>query len=121
MSPRLAAQFSAHLVRDPDPGLLAGYLDKFTREGPPLTAETLPLYHATFLAAVLAGDKERAERIATRINRFANTDSKSLRGLAELLAAGPADEHLLRILPLVPLPTEAVYAVLDRPRLAAKK
>ena len=121
MSPRLAAQFSAHLVRDPDPGLLAGYLDKFTREGPALTAETLPLYDATFLAATLAGDKERAERIATQVNRFTKTDSKSLRGLAEALSAGPADEHLLRILPLVPLPTEAVYAVLDRPRADPKK
>ena len=121
MAPRLAAQFCAYLIASPDPGLLARYFDKFLREEPPLSAETLPLYQATYLAAALAGDTGRAEKIATRIMQFTGSDARVIRGLLELLQAGQPDARLARILPLVPLPTEVVYAINERCSAAAKK
>jgi hypothetical protein len=121
LSPRVTAQFCAHLIRNPDPGFLAEFGDKFVGEGPSLSAETLPLYHATYLAAALAGDQERAGKILAQINRFTGADSRVLRGLAELLATGQADARLTRMLPLVPLPIEVVYAALERSWAPAKK
>ena len=121
LSPRLCAQFSAFLISDPEPGLLAAYFDKFMQEGPRLTAETLPLFDAAYLAAVLANDKERTEKIAAQLMQFTHSDVRVQRGLADLLLAGQMDSRLARILPLVPLPTEAVYAVLARPAALEKK
>ncbi len=121
MAPRIAAQFCAYLISNPDPGLLARYFDKFTREGPTLAAETLPLYHATYLAAATAGDNVRAEKIAAQIMQFTGSDARVVRGLAELLQAGRPDARLSRILPLVPLPTEVVYAALERHSVLTKK
>jgi hypothetical protein len=114
LAPRIAAQFCALLINNPDPGLLARYFDKFTREGPPLANETLPLYQATYLAAATAGDRMRAEKIAAQIMQFTGSDARVLRGLAELLQTGRPDARLARILPLVSLPTEVVYASLER-------
>jgi hypothetical protein len=42
-----------------------------------------------------------------------------LRGLGELLKGRGADPRLPRILPLVPLPTEVVYAILERQAVPA--
>jgi hypothetical protein len=121
LTARSVAQFCAYLISDPDPGLWPRFFEKFIREGPSLTTETLPLYHATFLAAELAKDQARAEKIATLITRFTGSDSRTLRGLAELLQARQPDERLARILPLVPLPTEVVYAALEHHPAPVKK
>jgi hypothetical protein len=120
LTPRLAAKFCAFLIASPDPGLLARYLAKFTRDGPAVSAETIPLYQAGYLAAGLAGDKAGAERLRGEITRFTSSDARVLGGLLELLKSGKRDPRLARILPLVPLPTEVVYAILERPALAPK-
>ena len=114
MAPRIVAQFCAYLVNNPDPGLLARYYDWFLAAGPPVNVDTVHLYHATYLAAILTGDAGRAEQIAQRIGQFTTTDAQALRGLGEMLKGRTADPRLLRILPLVPLPTEVVYAILDQ-------
>lgn len=122
MTPRLAAKFCAYLVAYPDPGLLARYLDRFTAQGPAIAGDTIPLYQAGYLAAALAGDTRRADLIRADITRFTSSDARVLNGLVELLQRRqPPDGRLARILPLVPLPTEVVYAILERPSGAASK
>ena len=115
MAPRIVAQFCAYLVNNPDPALFARFFDRFIAAGPPVSADTVHLYHATYLAAILNGDAGRAEQIARRIGQFTTTDAQALRGLGEMLKGRTADPRLLRILPLVPLPTEVIYALLDQP------
>lgn len=114
MNQRLAAKFCAHLITNPEPGILARYLDRFAAQGPALSADTIPLYHAGYLAAALAGDTVRADRIRGDITRFTASDARVLDGLAGLLRGGRTDPRLARILPLVPLPTEVLYAILER-------
>ena len=118
MAPRVAAQFCAYLINHPDPRKLADYFDKFASEGPPLSGETMPLYQATYLVAARAGDTGRADRIAARIMQYTASDARVLHGLAKLLESKAPDPRLPRILPLVQLPTEVVYAILDRPPVA---
>ena len=120
MLPRLSAQFCAYLIAHPAPGPLASYCDRFVAQGPALTAETIPLYQATYLAAALAGDDTRAEKIRAQIMRFTSSDARVLNGLVELLKAGKPDPRFARILPLVPLPTEVIYAILERGRAARR-
>ena len=84
------------------------------RQGPPISADTVPLYQASFLAAALANDSTRAEKIRAKITEFTASDARVLRGLVELLKIGKPDPRFARILPLVPLPTEVIYAILER-------
>jgi hypothetical protein len=114
LTPRLANQFCAYLINNPSPSLLAGYADRLARQGPPISADTVPLYQASFLAAALANDSTRAEKIRAQITAFTASDARVLRGLVELLKIGKPDPRFARILPLVPLPTEVIYAILER-------
>ena len=114
LTPRCVALFCASLVEEPAPDLLVRYLDRFQTKGPALTNETLPLYHATYLAAVLGGEKARAEKIVEAINRYTHSEAKSLRGLGEALNAPGEAPRVNLILPIVPLPLEVVYALRQR-------
>ena len=114
MAPRIVAQFCAYLLAYPDPGAVARYYDNFARRGPPLTNESIALYQATYLVLALAGDTVRAEETRARIAKLTSSDARVLIGLAELLKLNKADPRLSRILPLVPLPTEVVFAILER-------
>jgi hypothetical protein len=111
LTPRLVALFCASLAEEPVPDLLGRYLDRFQRQGPALSNETLPLYQASYLVAVLGGEKDRAEKIVATINRFTSSDAKTLRGLAEALTSPKMAPQVNLILPLVPLPMEVVYAI----------
>lgn len=114
MAPRIVAQFCAWLIVHPDPELFVRYYDQFEKAGIPLDANTVALHQSTFLAAVAAGDVTRTETLAQRITQYTASDARVLRGLGELLRAPDSDARLPRILPLVPLPTEIVYAILNR-------
>ncbi len=115
LTPHLAALFCAFLLERPADKLLPLYLDRFLQAAPPLTRETLPLYHAVFLVAELGGQPERARQLSDLIARFPPTNAQPLHELADILKrkASPAP-----MLPLVPLPLEAVYAIQES---AAKK
>jgi tetratricopeptide (TPR) repeat protein len=114
LSPPLATQFCAYLVSHPDPALFASFSARFETTGMPVNADTVSLYHAAYLAAVLAGDAPRADQLLARITQYTASDARVLRGLGELLGKQAGDSRLPRILPLVPLPTEVTYAILER-------
>ena len=114
MAPRIIAQFCAYLVNRPDPVLFARFHARLAAANLPVNAETVPLHQAVYLAATLAGDAMRAEQVITAINQYTSSDARVLRGLGQLLKTPGLDPRLPRILPLVPLPTEVVYAILDR-------
>jgi tetratricopeptide (TPR) repeat protein len=115
VTPRLAAQFFAWLVQAPDASAFGHFADRFLARGPALTNETLDLYHAGYLAAVLCGDGTRAARFNDLIMRFTGSNARALNTLGEALARGPGRPPLLpQLLPLVPLPIEVTYAILGR-------
>lgn len=115
MTPRLAAQFCAWLILSPDRQAFARYADRFQHFGPPVSADTLPLYHANYLAAVACRDTARAEQIAGAITHFTAANGKAMRAVADLLAQGAGHAQVAQLLPLVPLPVEVIYAILERP------
>ncbi|MDQ5977397.1 MAG: hypothetical protein QG602_369 [Verrucomicrobiota bacterium] len=121
LSPRLAAQLAACFVRHPEPAGLARFLDRFLQHGPALTGDSLPLYHAAYLAAVAGQDKARSEHTAAVIARFTSSDAKALRVVAGLLTVPGNNDQLTQVLPLVPLPLEVIYALLERPTLSERK
>ncbi len=114
MTPRLAAKFCAYLIAHPNPTLVARYLARFNRDGPVISAESLSLFQANFLLAALTGDKDRTELIRADISRYTQSDARVLYGLVEILRSGKRDPRLSRILPLVSLPIEVIYAILKK-------
>lgn len=121
LTPRLSAQFSAWFIRQPDPVALARYVDRFLQHGPAISNDALALYHATYLAAVLSRDNTRAEQVAAVITRFTKSDAKALRAVAEALPNPANTAQLGQLLPLVPLPLEVIYAILERPLPPARR
>lgn len=121
MTPRLAAQFCAWFIQSPDPAAFARYAERFRRHGPPVTAETLPLYHANYFAAVACGDTARAEQTAAAITSFTAANARAVRAVAELLAKGGNHAQVSQLLPLVPMPVEVIYAILERPAPTPRK
>jgi hypothetical protein len=114
MTPRLAAQFCAWFIESPDAEAFGRYADRFDASGPALNSDSLPLYHANYLAAVMSGDAARADRLAAAITRSTSADAKALRAVGELLARGAGRTQLTQLLPLAPLPVEVSYAILER-------
>lgn len=121
VTPRLAAQFCAWFIREPDADAFARYADRFLQHGPGLTGDTLPLYHASYLAAILSRDQVRAEQIAAAVARFTSSDVKALRAIGEVLPNPANAAALAQLLPLVPLPLEVIYAILERPAAPPKQ
>lgn len=114
LAPRSAARLCSHLLTNPDPTLAARYGAHFERDFPEPAAESLALFHASYLVATLNGDTALAERLLAKTRRFTNSDSRALTSLASLLPLRGPDARVTRIMPLVPLPVEVIYAVLER-------
>lgn len=114
MAPRIITQSCAWLIVHPDPALFARFFERYAAAGLPVDAKTVALHQAVYLAAVAAHDVNRAEETVKRITQYTASDARVLRGLGELLSAPATDPRLPRVLPLVPLPTDIVYAILDR-------
>jgi hypothetical protein len=119
MAPRIVAQFCALLIARPDDAFFARYADRFAAAALPVNSGSISLYHATYLAAIACGDNHRAAELVAKIAEYTSSDARVLRGVGELLKRHPADPRLSRILPLVPLPTEVIYAIWDRPTAPA--
>ena len=114
LNPRLVVLFCASLVEQPAPELLPRYLDHFMQDGPAVSNETLPLYQASYLVAVLGRDSARAEKCLAAITKFISSDARTLRGLGEALKSPQPAQQVDMILPLVPLPLEVVYSIRQR-------
>lgn len=121
MTTRLGTLFCAHLLEQPERVLLARFLDRFLQQGPALSNETLPLYHAAYLAAMSGGETIRAKKIAEAISHFTTSEVRTLRTLGGLLQSGAPSQQIAQIMPLVPLPLEAVYAIHLRPPASATR
>jgi hypothetical protein len=67
-----------------------------------------------YLVVASSGTPEQADLLAARIGQLTSSDARVLRGLGDLLRKPGPDSRLTRVLPLVPLPTEVVYAIVER-------
>jgi tetratricopeptide (TPR) repeat protein len=114
MAPRVIAQFCAFLIGQPDAADAHRYYARFAAAAPALGPDSVALYQATYLAVAASGDDSAAEEIRRQITQFTASDARVLRGLVELLKAGRPDPRLSRVLPLVPLPTEVMFAIVER-------
>ncbi|MEI6107448.1 MAG: tetratricopeptide repeat protein [Opitutae bacterium] len=115
LSVRLAGKCCAYLIAQRRSEMAPPFLNLFIHAGPPLTEETVPLYQAAYLTAALAGETVHQEAIRAQLMHFTSSDTRVLHGIYQVLKPGKPDPQLARILPLVSLPLEVVYAILELP------
>lgn len=121
LTPTLVTRFCTWFIESPDPAAFARFATRLERNGPKLDGSTLPVYHALYLSAIACKDTTRAGQIAAQITAYTSGNAKALHTLAELLARGSTGQHVSQLLPLVPLPVDVIYAILDRPAPPARK
>jgi hypothetical protein len=121
MNSRLATLVSAHLITHPAATRSEEFLRRFIQEPPALTDDTLAIHHAAYLLATLRSQGATAEAILRPITTFTKSDARPLRGLAQLVQSGAPAREVRQVLPVVPLPIEVVYALLERPEKAASR
>lgn len=115
LTPRLATLFCAYLAEPRQAGIAPRFLQRFAAAGPAISEESLPVYQAVYLVAAAGGDPAQADQIAAAIKSLTGSDAKALHELGSLLKARAPAGEVAQFLPLVPLPLEMVYAILERP------
>jgi len=80
----------------------------------PISSETASAWFSLLCTAGAVGDRERLQEITERIKDAAKTPFVSL-GLVEAFFRGPTSERrIIPFLPILPLPIEVTYALLER-------
>jgi tetratricopeptide (TPR) repeat protein len=110
----LVARFCAHFLRHPDRALHARFADRLVREGPKASPESFPVFAALLLTSARCGDPERMAYVGEIIRRDIQVDSRALLTLAGIVQRDEVGRRLDLLLPSVPLPTEVMYALLER-------
>ncbi len=105
---------AAHLIRHPNPGLLAQVFDKFMGANVPVNSDSAGIYLSLFCAAGAGQDWGKAHAISGRLRR-ATGGTFVMLGLMESFFRGDATQtRISAFLPTVPLPLEVNYALLER-------
>ena len=113
-SPSLINLLCAHLIRHPDVSLFSQLWGKVTAAQLPMNSETASAWFSLLCTAGAVGDRERLQEITERIKDAAKTPFVSL-GLVEAFFRGQTSERQsIPFLPILPLPIEVTYALLQR-------
>lgn len=104
----------AHLIRHPNPALFLQLWQKVLREPPPLNTENAGAWFSLLCAAGTVGDHDRLRELTTQLKNAANTPFHALT-LVEAFFRGETAERRINIfLPVVPLPLDVTYALIER-------
>ncbi|MSU48156.1 MAG: hypothetical protein EXS37_03540 [Opitutus sp.] len=104
----------AHLIRNPDTAIFDRLSKKVEREQLPLSTETAGAWFSLLCTAGAVGDKVRLHEITARLKQASNSPFKAL-DVAEAFFRGETnDRRITMILPILPVPLEVSYALLER-------
>jgi len=104
----------AHLIRHPNQSAFDRLWDKMDRLGVPINDETAGSWFSVMSSAGAVGDTTRLHQLVARLKSSANTPFVAL-GVVEAFFLGElTDRRITVLLPLLPLPLEVTYALLER-------
>ncbi|HVS53340.1 MAG TPA: hypothetical protein VHD62_13370 [Opitutaceae bacterium] len=104
----------AHLVRYPDRALFQQLFDAFVRRKPPLDSDTAGVWFSLLCTAGAVGDDARLHTLASQLKQASATPFLAL-GVVEAFFVDPANQRrVTSVLPILPLPLEVTYALIER-------
>ena len=106
--------FCGHLIRNPDTALFERLWARLEREPLPLSTENAGAWFSLFAAAGAGNQRTRLQELGTRLKNASSTPFVAL-GLVEAFFRGETpDRRVTSFLPILPLPIEINYALIDR-------
>jgi hypothetical protein len=105
---------SIHLVRHPNPAVLAALGQCLLRSRLPADASTYPAYTAFFVACGVSGDWDQMHAAGVRLQEIAGSRLSRLEAIEVFFQQKPTSgiENILPMLPALPL--DLIYSLFDR-------
>jgi hypothetical protein len=104
----------AHLIRFPDASAFARLAQKVARESIPLHTESAGIWFSMFCTAGAVGDRERLHELAFRLRNASSKPFMALGAVEAFFRGETAERQITSFLPLLPLPLEVTFALLER-------
>lgn len=104
----------AHLIRFPDAALFERLHAKLRADDLPMNTETAGVWFSLLCAAGAVGDQERLAELAVLLRPAGRTPLDALAAVAGFFRGDTAERRVTAFLPLLPLPLEVTYALLER-------
>jgi hypothetical protein len=114
LTPPIIKLLSAHLIRYPDPVLFQNFYAKFQRAQLPLNTENAGAYLSVLCVAGVHHDRARLEQQITLLKALASASFVRLNLVADFFNNESAAQRISSFLPILPVPLEVTYALLDR-------
>jgi len=114
LTPPVIKLLSAHLIRYPDPVLFQNFYTKFERARLPLDIENAGAHFSVLCVAGVHSDRARMDEQITRLKALAAASFIGLNLVADFFNNESAAQRIVTFLPILPVPLEVTYALLER-------
>jgi hypothetical protein len=104
----------AHLIRYPDEVIFGRLWERIERIGLPMDTDYVGSWFSLLATAGAVGDTARLHQITGRLKQSATTPFIALGMVESFFNVEMADRPVTNLLPLLPLPLEVTYALLER-------
>ena len=104
----------AHLIRRPDPEIFAQLCDKVQSDQIPLNTESAGIWFSLLCTAGVVGDADRLHTFAVMLKQASNSPFLALSTVEAFFRGDAATQRITTLLPILPLPLEIDYALIDR-------
>ncbi len=113
----------AHLIRHPDRDLFERLCNKAQSEAGPLNSDNAGVWFSLLCTAGAVGDYDRLHALTAQLKQGSSTPFIALSVVEAFFQGKTAERRITSILPILPLPLEVTYALIERfgdPTLPAK-
>lgn len=114
LSPSAIVLLSAHLIRHPNRPIFLQLWHKVLREPPPLTTDNAGAWFSLLCAAGAVGDHDRLRELTTQLRQASGTSFNTLAAVEAFFRGETAERRINVFLPLIPLPLDVTYALIER-------
>jgi hypothetical protein len=104
----------AHLIRHPDAATFDRLAQKIGREKLPLQTDSAGIWFSLFCTAGVVGDRPRLHELTARLRNVSDKPFMALSTVEAFFRGQTAERRITTFLPLLPLPLEVTYALLER-------
>jgi hypothetical protein len=114
----------AHLIRHPDRALFERLYARVERLGMPITTDTAGVWFSMLCTAGAVGDQARMHALVVYLKQSVQSRFMALNSIEAFFRGETAEKRITSFLPVVPLPLEINYALIERypgPRAVAGK
>lgn len=105
---------AAQLIRQPDQAILDQLFQKFLREPIPFNTDSAGVYFSLLCATGVQGDWRKFSALAKIINDGSGMNPSFSLAVESFFRGRTTSDRITSILPMVPLPIEVTYALIER-------